>query len=774
MLNSIIKIDLHIHSELSSYKEDEKHRIVSDSTIENLPILFQKLEQFDVNLISFTDHNRFNLEMYCAARKIIEQCEYPIIKGILAGVEFDVKLEGKGKCHIIAIFDAQEEKDYKLIYDGINSHLLTSDNSSYTKDGFEELLKKISLDVLLIVHQKKDLNNHNSSHDSLNDSTEDPESYIEIGYINALEYQKPNVQGILLRCLSKYDGNVPLVSGSDCHTWSEYPNHSKLQRHKNFRHTEVKMLPTFRGLLLALTSPKTRFDRVITGNSNFIESIMVNNKEVKFDKGINVIIGENGAGKSSLLEIMSESTCGGYINDIKKINKIEVTKHINKERALIIKQAELITQFNENKGLFKGSKELFLAVDNTIFEQMIRRYHAAIIKIIKTNINKEKQREELKDVMVTLKNKSEGTYYIIVKENFNNMQTNNHLLRHNALRKIITDLEEEISNKYYEENEKTILKKTFEQLKELDTSVKLKSDLFKTEERIKSIITIKIKEYNVDIRKLSSSEDAERINYKNEKQRVISKVVNYINVVNETSDYPSFPPPQPGIKENLSCGFKFITTTKYNNVDLKNDFLKSMFVQNYANDCMIKGIKTRYSFAEAIRGVNVDAKEKEIIEQSEKNLIQFINNFEFVDNHIFEAGADQNIGNTLGEMSLVYYKYQTFNNDDWDVLVIDQPEDNVSNNKISKELIDYFNNLRLHSRKQIIFVTHNPLLVVNLDADNIIHLDMHNNMINVKYGCLEDEINHILDLVANTMDGGRMNIEKRLKVYGKDDSAIDG
>ena len=78
MLNSIIKIDLHIHSELSSYKEDEKHRIVSDSTIENLPILFQKLEQFDVNLISFTDHNRFNLEMYCAARKIIEQCEYPI------------------------------------------------------------------------------------------------------------------------------------------------------------------------------------------------------------------------------------------------------------------------------------------------------------------------------------------------------------------------------------------------------------------------------------------------------------------------------------------------------------------------------------------------------------------------------------------------------------------------------------------------------------------------------------------------------------------------
>jgi len=130
-----------------------------------------------------------------------------------------------------------------------------------------------------------------------------------------------------------------------------------------------------------------------------------------------------------------------------------------------------------------------------------------------------------------------------------------------------------------------------------------------------------------------------------------------------------------------------------------------------------------------------------------------------------EIETSMQMGNTLGEMSLVFYKYTTYNNNEWDILIIDQPEDNISNNKINEELIKYFNNLR--DKKQIIFVTHNPLLVVNLDVDNVIYLEKLNNQINSKSGCLEDDENKILDIVANKMDGGKETIERRLKIYGK-------
>lgn len=50
-------------------------------------------------------------------------------------------------------------------------------------------------------------------------------------------------------------------------------------------------------------------------------------------------------------------------------------------------------------------------------------------------------------------------------------------------------------------------------------------------------------------------------------------------------------------------------------------------------------------------------------------------------------------------------------------ILIDQPEDNLDNRSISKELIEYLKSKK-HER-QIILVTHNPNIVVNADAENI-------------------------------------------------------
>ena len=56
-----IKIDLHIHS-VHSYKKDGKK--VSENTIEQLPVLVDRLNENGVEMCAITDHDMFNFEMY--------------------------------------------------------------------------------------------------------------------------------------------------------------------------------------------------------------------------------------------------------------------------------------------------------------------------------------------------------------------------------------------------------------------------------------------------------------------------------------------------------------------------------------------------------------------------------------------------------------------------------------------------------------------------------------------------------------------------------------
>ena len=136
---------------------------------------------------------------------------------------------------------------------------------------------------------------------------------------------------------------------------------------------------------------------------------------------------------------------------------------------------------------------------------------------------------------------------------------------------------------------------------------------------------------------------------------------------------------------------------------------------------------------------------------------------------ISEISSSSDIGNTPGEISLVYYKFTIQEvEENYNVLIIDQPEDDINPNRIKTYLNKYLNSIK--DEKQVILVTHNPLLVVNLDVDNVIHLTKTNNTIEIKNGALEYENSDysILDLVKKNLDGGYDAIERRLKAYGKD------
>ena len=63
------KFDIHIHSFASSITKTGDVTIVSDSTLDNLPILVRQLTHNNVNVIAITDHNIFYKEMYLQLKK---------------------------------------------------------------------------------------------------------------------------------------------------------------------------------------------------------------------------------------------------------------------------------------------------------------------------------------------------------------------------------------------------------------------------------------------------------------------------------------------------------------------------------------------------------------------------------------------------------------------------------------------------------------------------------------------------------------------------------
>ena len=97
-------------------------------------------------------------------------------------------------------------------------------------------------------------------------------------------------------------------------------------------------------------------------------------------------------------------------------------------------------------------------------------------------------------------------------------------------------------------------------------------------------------------------------------------------------------------------------------------------------------------------------------------------------------------------------------------LLIDQPEDNIDNKTIFNDLTNWFNSLK--SKRQVIVATHDPNIVVNADAENVIVCEQTNkDEFNYKNGALE--YSDIINDVSNILDGGKEALERRLTKYGK-------
>ena len=764
MLNRNIKIDLHIHSKASAYKEADGY--VDESKIENIDVLLSKVQENNVNLISITDHNNFDYALYKKIKELINKEPYKDINNNLPGVEFDVKLEENSKvvCHIICIFDDYDEDSICKIQSKIEEvKKLEDEEDYYTLNEFETILYNIGVSVLLIAHQKSDLDIKNSSqnHHSLSEAVENPREWIKTGFINALEYQKPRVQGMIKNNLREMKSKFATITGSDCHVWSAYPNKDdKIKEEKEYL-TTIKCLPTFKGLVLSLTSPDTRFERNDEGNnSNYINEIKLGDKSYELSTGINAIIGENGAGKSYILGKLNGEEDRKYkkINDI---NKVKISK-VGSPSITKISQGEIIEKVKSGNLLDNDSE--FYDEISTIneFKTNITSFVSNLKKYVEERIKKRENQDKVNSLKIQIKEFKEiKNYYISLNTDIETIE-NNPKDRYTEINNIYTKLYNEYksNSNFYTEEKEIAINKILTSLQDLRKIIAKERDEISQKNKTINVIIGVFNEINTKIKADRTSQENENEDMITEIRDFALKIKNYIINKDKEMEFPNFPKAIEGTSVKAKYGFRFIKEAKYNNANLEKNLYKDLFVQNYQSKEKIMNINNKDEFANAVKGSST----YEMVENSlNSNVQKFIAEYTKEETSIKDENGTDEIGTTPGEIALTYYKLQLSKEIDSDVILIDQPEDDISMKRIENYMLDYFNSVR--DKKQVIFVTHNPLLVVNLDVDNVIDITKdRKNVLSIKAGCLEDD--DLLEVVSESLDGGKEAVERRLKVYG--------
>ena len=98
---------------------------------------------------------------------------------------------------------------------------------------------------------------------------------------------------------------------------------------------------------------------------------------------------------------------------------------------------------------------------------------------------------------------------------------------------------------------------------------------------------------------------------------------------------------------------------------------------------------------------------------------------------------------------------------DNDIIIIDQPEDDLDNQTIYKEVIKEL--IKLKNKTQFIFATHNANIPVLGDCEQIVVCNYEENKISIQTGSIDNH--NIQDNIINIMEGGEEAFDKRRDIY---------
>lgn len=789
IVTELIKVDLHIHS-VHSTKDGSN---VKNNTIENIPKLYEAIEQKEVNMIALTDHNVFNYDMYNAMKINIKECNCIHLKKVLPGIEFDIR-ENNHRFHVISIFDDTSDEKLRRIEtilskNPFNSKGKNGKKDAYTYSTFRSILTDIDLNVVLIVHQKSGVrvDNHN---ENLSGVGEEAFDYIvNCEYFDALEFRTGRVEGIL-KAYKNEKGlqSMRYLTGSDCHDWLVYPKQNQSDK-SNIRYTYIKSLPTFKGLVMALTE----IDRLSTASYDirkpYINSFIIkdteNKKEhvVNLSSGLNVIIGDNSIGKSMVLEYLhnpklngvSQSVKKGYKDYCKK-KKIEIVPFDSNSLIGIKcdKQGSIRSMFQDRQSL--NNYPIFQDKFNTLkIDEYLSKFDLYISRVlnrIQKNQDHKTSFQKLDYCLTIPAEVEDDNYNLHTVSNLSySLKDYNSII--NKLGELITKIEELLAENNLFTYDKQILEKNLVEYQRMKQGYIDQKNHEKNMSEIASVINTTFKRYEDKVSSNSEDQETKKNKFNNDVIEFINRIVNYIEIsVNNDSKeiLNDFITINIESEDNLVDGYHFITRTQIQKIDStilekalsipfkktdKLTILKDIDNDNFIDMCADSRIK---SYLE--KGNDINTAYSECVKDYIKNEVLQLD---------YSIIRDEDLGlsgNSPGKNALIYL--DLFSNDsNYKMYLVDQPGDDVSQNKITTDLIEILK--KMSRNKQVLFITHKPELVVNLDVDNVIVFKNSKDGIVVNNGALEyecDEVN-ILKEVADTLDGGVEVIRKRWKRYDK-------
>ena len=782
------KVDFHIHSIASKHKESDD--CVDLSTIGNIDLLIDKLNQREINMCSISDHDNFDFNIY---NRLKQEENKGSIKKVFPAVEFSVTYEKK-VLHIITIFDDKDEEKIKKIqneiFDTKNNKPFYDDVelNSFSENKYLNILKNIDLNVVMIAHQKETLSSKETrNHDVMSLGKEKFDELVFLDYFESFEFKRKRNEifnkNYIEKNKEKYkDTTLRFVTGSDCHDWSNYP-----EENDDFSFTYLKCLPTFRGLAMAVTNTKriNYVNNFYSTTDKYLDSINIeidsNEYDIKLSKGINVIIGDNSIGKSLLIHKLTNYN---YLNDQKIKDSYDEYLINNK-----IKINSSIPESNISK--FNGQGSIRKMFENKTFDsdEFLNGFFPAEPLVSKYI---EIYKSEIENYISILKNKEEKSnafnkitnFDICVIEatskslNFKNVTQATITSINSRIKKIgkIVEYFESINsllNKIQEndffdkEDEKYINDSINSNIKLISKyKNKIKQNLFEISKvnTINNEFTSKDKE----LKKTKTDETEKIANYESNKDSFSENIVNYYYKNRNKVKY------EPNIKEekvpttsNKVGKYRFVAKTKTK--EISNANLLALI-----NNVLGKSVKDinlidSSTIPDRFSNRNKETSYKEKLINLKNELDKEIDNCFSINKAINDA-SDKNVTKELssGFNSKIYFDLISNQTDDNRIYIIDQPEDDVSQPSIKKNILGDFYDMS--KNRQVIIITHNPQFIVNLDVDNVIFIGKdENDKIYIQNGALEycDKDYDILKIVADNIEGGIDSINERWKRYDK-------
>lgn len=808
-----MKCDLHMHSFNSKWKDHDRVKEMTAS--EYVDILIKN----GVNVFSVTDHDCFSAKFYNSIKAYIKDKPISVIFGFeadiyvnesdffQAGIYFSPKtdpykleriihnlyfdssnVQKKPKFHQIISALKDLENKFIIIPEGnkargimkIVSKLNLSDQEEITKYAMYKIFS--AYDVKKNFDEKSqdiwatDFYSKSQSFSMLLEEKTDTELNEIVKKINLYIKDKSiklnECEENVWRLIKNYSKYFTYFSFSDWHNSEQYN-----PAINNFIYGTLDY--PFESLELAVIDP---FSRIIRTKENRIEipksilsevSFKIKNKEekVEFSPGLNVIIGKRGSGKSLLLSIIekladvSDKNISKYkafnIENIKGENYGGVSLSVGSLASVTILNQEQIQSIyddpqraskeikkyfkDETSGDFKEFDEIEEALEN--LRQYDKNYPSLTNAFLYNTVTKNFSFNQVNSINTNeiingINQVIQGNKNIVTKINTIGLSSseldqkvrelNALLLKYTLLIKSYNDIIEIINSKILEiENGN----------KEIDKNIR---DSRKT---IASFIEICKNNFVIRFNLLKLLYLLNKSSFK--EQRLSTNIKgNYLFVVSYNYPEDLKDNIEEKITESISKGRKSLTTEE--------------ILDNYLNGNL--NLKQKMALSDPYKDfLSKEITDKKMSLYEIKNKDFDINEIHFPTdiNKAVDAGLISNISNSsLGVKSVAYLDLLFDLNTN--ILVIDQPEDNIDNDYISNYLVPIIKKQKRD--KQLIFVTHNPSVAVYGDAFNYIFAS--NNGTEVIYNNFMIERVEDRNNILKILDGGRESFFNRNQKYG--------